>query len=51
MPYWFAACPDAWKKLAEHWNTNEWKTKSQEGRIRKEKKLRIHHQGSASSAR
>jgi hypothetical protein len=50
MPYWFATCLDAWKKLAELWNTNEWKTKSREGRIQK-KKLHIHRQGCASTAR
>lgn len=51
IPYWFATCPGAWKKLAELWNTSEWKTRSHEGRMWKAKKLRIHRQGSASAAR
>lgn len=33
------------------WNTPEWIAKSRAGRARKEKKLRIHRQGSASAAR
>lgn len=51
IPYWFATCPNAWRMLAEMWNTPEWIAKSRAGRARKEKKLRIHRQGSASAAR
>ncbi|CAN6351985.1 unnamed protein product [Urochloa humidicola] len=51
IPYWFATCPNAWRMLAELWNTPDWIAKSRAGRARKEKKLRIHRQGSASAAR